>query len=286
MHAGSLLTALASYLDAHRQGGTWHLRIDDLDTPRVKTGAVDDIFRQLERLGLIWDGPVHHQQGRHERYSEGVRALGGLGLLYACDCARRERRTPKGNLSLGCPGKCFERKVEFVAGKTALRIRVPDRILEMEDRVKGFHTQRIALETGDFVIYRKDKIHAYPLATVLDDEDMGITHIVRGEDLIEATPAQNFLRNVLSLTIPSYAHTPLMVDNSGCKLSKSAPLEEINRRSPAQMLSYLLTCLRHPPPDELRGARTPEQLAWATEHWEMDRLKGIGSILTETQMET
>lgn len=278
LHLGSLLTALASYLDAKSQGGLWRLRIDDLDAPRTKPGARDTILRQLERLELFWDGPVMDQQGRLEIYSEGIRTLQRLGLLYACDCSRRDRGAGE-DLSLSlCPGKCLDRNIPFVSGKTALRIRVPQRIFEIDDRIKGLYRQSLAHETGDFVIFRKDQTHTYHLATVLDDEALGITHVIRGEDLMAATPAQNFLKEIFCFKIPLYAHTPLMLDPTGRKLSKSGLSPAETDDTPKRLLWRLLDYLNHRPPVALQQAPPQELLDWARSNWQLEKLRGIGTI--------
>jgi len=222
LHFGSLVAAVASYVDAKAHGGKWILRIEDLDIQREVPGAADGLMRTLEGFGFAWDGQVVRQSLRTEAYAEAVKELKQLGLVYPCACSRREiaeiaRSGTEGPIY---PGTC---RAGLPAGRRtgSLRIRVEGSVFSLNDRIQGWLEQDIGREIGDFVIRRADGIHAYQLAVVIDDAWQGITHIVRGADLAQSTPRQIFLQHCLALPTPSYAHIPLAVDRNGHKLSKS-----------------------------------------------------------------
>ncbi|GAB6048102.1 tRNA glutamyl-Q(34) synthetase GluQRS [Methyloparacoccus murrellii] len=274
LHLGSLLTALASYLDARAQGGEWRLRIDDLDPYRTRPGAVDRILASLEALGLHWDGAPLYQSRRLERYREALERLQAGGWLYACRCSRRE-------LSGIYPGTCRQRPAAGGTGPQALRLMVPDASYAFEDHVQGRVRQSLAREVGDFVLFRRDGAFAYHLATVVDDAEQGVTTILRGQDLLAATPRQICLQQLLDLPTPDYVHTPLLVDAEGRKLSKRRLSPEAETRRPGRLLAHLLTWLRQPLPAGLLAAPPGEILAWAVANWRLERLRGIGPIVVD-----
>jgi glutamyl-Q tRNA(Asp) synthetase len=228
LHAGSAAAALAGYLDARAHGGRWLLRIEDVDTPRTMAGAADCIQDQLHFLGLEWDGPVVLQSTRFGRYQEAFQGLTAAGRLFGCACSRREiadslsvlRGGPTaGNSALVYPGTCRN----GIAGNRAARawrFRVDETAVEFEDRWLGPQRQRPARDVGDFVVKRADGIWAYQLAVVVDDADAGVTHVVRGRDILESTGRQILLQRALGYPTPRYLHLPLAVGEDGGKLSK------------------------------------------------------------------
>lgn len=238
LHFGSLVAALASWLDARATGSRWLVRIEDLDQPRVQHGAADEILRTLDRLGLYWDGEVIFQSGRTALYEQ---ALAHLRDTYLCSCSRREIADSAVSLAADgaqvYPGTC---RAGIPAGKTAraLRIRVAGTVT-LRDRVQGELTQDLEREVGDFVLRRADGQFAYQLAVVVDDADQGVTDVVRGADLLESTPRQIYLQRLLGFPIPRYLHVPVAVDAQGAKLSKQTDARGIDRNDLQRALRFL-----------------------------------------------
>lgn len=266
LHFGSLMAALASYLDARAAGGRWLLRMEDLDPPREMPGAQEAIVRALEAYGFEWDGPMARQSERLDTYNAAIDKLWADGHVYACTCSRKQLEPFAGLY----PGFCRE------AGRdvhdAAIRLRVPDRVYAFTDRVQGEFSQPLGREVGDFVIRRRDGLIAYQLAVVLDDAWQGVTHVVRGADLLDSTPRQLYLQELLGLPQPHYLHVPLIIQPDGHKLGKryrSPPLE------PAEATPMLLRALRalgQPTPKPLADALPREVLEWAIGHWDADRI--------------
>jgi glutamyl-Q tRNA(Asp) synthetase len=238
LHFGSLVAALASWLDARAAGGRWLVRIEDLDQPRVQPGAADDILRTLERLGLYWDGDVVFQSRRTSLYEQ---ALSRLRETYLCGCSRREIADSAVNLAADgaqvYPGTC---RAGLPAGRNAraLRIRVAGTVT-FRDRVQGTLDQDLEREVGDFVLRRADGQFAYQLAVVIDDAAQGITDVVRGADLLESTARQIYLQRLLALPSPRYLHVPVAVDANGDKLSKHTGARAIDQSDLQRALRFL-----------------------------------------------
>lgn len=221
LHFGSVVAALGSWLDARAHGGEWHLRIDDLDPPRLVAGAADSIVRTLERLGLTWDGPIVHQSERTEAYADAVSRLARRAHVYRCTCTRRkilEAGLP-GNEGPRYPGTCRERP-DIYPGPGVWRIDVRDVVVAFEDLLQGPVTQALETAVGDFVLRRSDGIHGYHLACVVDDAASGVTLVVRGADLRASTPVQRLLQALLDFPEPAYLHHPLLVHDDGRRLAK------------------------------------------------------------------
>ncbi len=205
LHFGSLVSALASWLDARAHGGAWLVRIEDIDGPRTVPGAAEDILSTLERFGMRADEPPVWQSHRFARYQEALEQLQADGLVYACGCTRKEiadslLHAHARNTTLAYPGTCRN----GLNGKPARawRLRVPDgdaAVITFEDRWQGSQTQNLATEVGDFVLRRADDQWAYQLAVVVDDADAGITHVVRGADLMDSTARQIYLQRCLGV---------------------------------------------------------------------------------------
>ncbi|NUU01927.1 tRNA glutamyl-Q(34) synthetase GluQRS [Herbaspirillum robiniae] len=244
LHAGSLVAALASYLDARVHGGRWLLRIEDIDETRTVPGAADAIVAALAALDMRSDGPVLVQSQRKHRYQAARDRLGALA--YPCGCSRKEIADSRvGTASDGAaiyPGTC---RHGLAPGKVArtLRMQVPDagsegELVCFDDRWLGPRSQHLAAEAGDFVLQRADGFWAYQLAVVVDDADQGVTDIVRGADLLDSTARQIYLQRQLGYATPRYLHVPLLTNAAGEKFSKqngaqaldlSQPLEELRR---------------------------------------------------------
>jgi glutamyl-Q tRNA(Asp) synthetase len=244
LHFGSLVAALASWLDARAAGGRWLVRMEDLDGPRVQPGAADEILRALERLALGWDGEVIYQSRRTARYEETLREL--RPHAYWCGCTRREiADSALGLASDGAqiyPGTC---RGGLPAGKTprALRVRVDDSSIAFVDRVQGRREQVLGRDVGDFVLYRADGQFAYQLAVVVDDADQHVTHVVRGADLLGSTARQIFLQRLLGYATPHYLHVPVALTEAGEKLSKQTGAQALDLSEPEREIARALAFL-------------------------------------------
>jgi len=244
LHFGSLVAALASWLDARAANGRWLVRMEDLDRPRVQPGAADEILRALERLGLDWDGEVTYQSGRTAAYREALERLSAH--TYWCGCTRREiADSSLGLASDGAaiyPGTC-RRGLPPGKSPRALRLRVDASQIAFVDRVQGRREQVLSRDVGDFVLYRADGQFAYQLAVIVDDAAQGVTDVVRGADLIDSTARQIFLQRLLGLPTPHYLHVPVAVNAAGEKLSKQSGAEPLDLSRPEQALRRALAFL-------------------------------------------
>ena len=273
LHIGSLLTALASYADARAHGGRWLVRMEDLDPPREMAGAADDILRTLEAFGFEWDGGVAYQSRRYDLYHEALGRLKAKGLVYPCDCSRKDwqavaRAGADGFVYNGC---CAGLDPQRALHKTpAWRVRVPDEIIGFDDAVVGHYAQNLAHDIGDFVLLRADGFWAYQLAVVADDAAQGITHIVRGQDLLVSTPRQLWLQRALDAPEPHYAHLPLLVNGAGQKWSKQTLAPALDLGAREILLRQVMAYLQLPAAPEV--GRPQDLLAWAVRHWDMAKV--------------
>lgn len=252
LHFGSLVCAIASYLDAKRHGGKWLLRIEDIDPPREQPGAADAIKRTLEAHGLYWDDEVRYQSQRSDAYWDCLNKLKTLGLVYACNCTRAKLAPLNGRYDGFCrhhPPAADE--------PCALRVKVTDlpaefrhirNTIEFIDRIQGTQQEDIAQVSGDFVIHRKDGFFAYQLAVVIDDIDQGVTDIVRGDDLLDTTARQIFLYHILGKKPPRYAHIPVVKDEHGNKLSKQNHAPAVDGQQARSNVYNALSLLGYSPP--------------------------------------
>ncbi|MDF1630444.1 MAG: tRNA glutamyl-Q(34) synthetase GluQRS [Alcanivoracaceae bacterium] len=215
LHLGSLVMALASWLDARRQQGEWLVRIDDIDPPRETPGAADTILRQLEAFALYWDGPVHYQSQHHEAYRAAVQQLLLQGDAFYCRLSRKDLAALN-NLH---PGKHL---AVSSSRDASVRLSIPAEPLCFDDRFQGRQCFRLDQQEGAFVIRRRDGLFAYQLACAVDDADMAVTDVIRGMDLLESTPRQMHVLNCLQQPAPRYGHLPVVLDKNGDKLSKSS----------------------------------------------------------------
>lgn len=248
LHAGSLVVALASYLDAKATHGQWLVRIEDIDTPRTVAGADQIILQQLTALGMAWDGDIWYQSQRLDAYEAAFAKLQAKALVYPCACTRREiadsvialhGKLPDGERPY--PGTC---RHGIKPGRSAKswRFQVPSGTVSFTDRWCGTQSQDVEHQVGDFVIRRADGIWAYQLAVVIDDAEQGVTDIVRGQDLLSSTARQHLLAKALDISPPSVMHIPLVVDDRGLKLSKQNGAPAINSSEP---LKTLLSAWKH-----------------------------------------
>jgi glutamyl-Q tRNA(Asp) synthetase len=276
LHFGSLVAATASYLQALTNRGQWLLRIEDLDPPREVPGATERIISSLEAHAFHWDGPVHWQSSCLDEYHAVAERLLSDGFAYRCTCSREDiRRSAKTTGPTGpvYPGTC--RNLDHAAAAQtpdALRLRTDHSIVTFTDVLQGQVRCDVAESIGDFVIRRKDGLIAYNLAAVIDDAREGITEVVRGYDLLDITPAQIELQQVLGLPTPTYMHVPVVINERGQKLSKQTGAMPIKDQQPGANLIAALEFLQQNPPAELAGATTDTIWAWATAHWRPENL--------------
>lgn len=281
LHIGSLLTALASYADARANRGKWLVRMEDLDPPREMPGAAAHILNTLEAFGFEWDGEVVWQSRRHSLYRDALGRLKEKGLLYPCYCSRKDWQAAAAQGADGFVynGRCRRPEDRPHTDKPpAWRIRVNDETIGFDDGIVGHYAQNLARDIGDFVLLRADGFWAYQLAVVADDADQGITHIVRGQDLLVSTPRQIYLQRCLGFVTPHYAHLPLLVNKHGQKWSKQTLAPALDENHKEQLLRQVLQYLNLPPAPEV--SRPQALLSWAIEHWQPHKIP-IHDIVTE-----
>lgn len=266
LHFGSLVSALASYLDARSQQGTWFVRIDDIDPPREVPGATDLILQQLESHGLLWDREVIRQSERSAFYDEALRDLRRRNLLFACDCNRKRLAKLQGVYD----GYCRHRDLSFAADQIAWRVCVPETLppIRFLDLFQGEQCFQLPRDSGDFVLRRKDGLYAYQLATACDEIALGITHIIRGADLLDSTPRQHYLVDLLGGQPPQYGHIPAAIAANGQKLSKQNHAPAIESRHAGHNLHQALAWLGLSPPPDAQHAPVSTLIEWAATHWD------------------
>jgi glutamyl-Q tRNA(Asp) synthetase len=273
LHIGSVTAALASFLDARASGGAWLVRMEDLDPPREVAGAADDILRTLERLGLHWDESVVYQSQRIPAYQAALDSLRTAGVIYGCRCSRQDL--------VGAdiyPGACRSLNLSH-DGPVALRCAVPAQPFQFSDRLQGPYAQNLARDVGDFILRRRDGYFAYQLAVVVDDSWQHITDVVRGIDLLDSTPRQLYLQHQLGLTVPRYAHIPVITNMAGQKLGKQQLATAVDGSQASAVLLTALTYLQQEPDPRLAGETVENLLAWAIDNWTPARLCGVKSIV-------
>lgn len=272
LHLGSLVAALASYLHAHVHNGQWLVRMEDLDPPREQPGAAAAILRSLETHGLHWHGSVLYQSARLPAYAEALEQLQSADLIYACDCTRQDLQAMGGIYN----GRCRQRPVD-TNKPYALRLKLydtpqfPATQLRFTDLLQGEQVQDLRRDTGDPIVKRKDGLFAYQLAVVADDIAQGVTHVIRGMDLLEVTARQMVLFQLLGCQAPEFGHVPLVLNDSGQKLSKQNLAPALDSAHAANNLWQALVFLGQNPPTDLGSVNgtggVDEILAWARSHW-------------------
>ncbi|MDX1803998.1 MAG: tRNA glutamyl-Q(34) synthetase GluQRS [Alcanivorax sp.] len=260
LHFGSLVAALASWLEARAAGGEWLVRVDDLDPPREVPGAADTILAQLEQFGLAWDGAVRYQSQRHDAYQAAVEKLLEQQQAFHCTLTRKQLAARDHNH----PGISAAVNARDNA---SVRLAVPDRELCYDDGIQGRVCNNLHRDGGAFVIRRRDGLFGYQLSCALDDADDGITHVLRGADLIDSTLRQRWLLECLGRPAPQYAHLPVVTDGRDTKLSKSAGSDALDPQRASQLLTAALHCMGLQPPADLQGAPPATLLAWGKSHY-------------------
>ncbi|MFM7024670.1 MAG: tRNA glutamyl-Q(34) synthetase GluQRS [Limnohabitans sp.] len=272
LHAGSLVAALASWLDARAQGGRWLVRIEDVDTPRCVRGADGHILDQLQRCGMVSDGEVLWQSRRTDVYQQALEGLVARSLAYPCGCSRKDIEAAQAGPTVrhraqvypgtcrqglnGKPARAWRLNVQAVRSACGLPA-----LTRWSDRRLGPQSQDVLQEVGDFVLRRADGLWAYQLAVVVDDAAQGITDVVRGEDLADNTARQIVLQHALNLPVLRYLHTPLVLGPNGEKLSKQNGAEPLDLSDPLAALNTAALALGLPPADKSTAPDTALQ-AW------------------------
>ena len=282
LHFGSLVAAVGSYLEAHAHKGEWLVRIEDVDAPRCRPEHEDAILRTLDCYGFRFDDNIIRQRERTAIYQKALNRLFHDATVFGCACTRKEI----GDSMLGTdgapvyPGTC---RAGLPDGREARawRIRVSEQIIGFDDAVQGRVKQNLATEVGDFVLLRADGLFAYQLAVVADDAEQGITHVVRGADLLDSTPRQIFLQQGLGVPTPQYAHLPVAVNAAGEKLSKQTLAAPLDDEKPVPALWQTLAFLGQNPPLELAQASLQEFWEWATIHWSLKHVPQTRTIAIE-----
>lgn len=273
LHFGSLVTATASFLDARSHGGKWLVRMEDLDKPREVAGAAKDILDTLESFGFYWDDDVQFQSQRTAFYQNTLEKLQSLTLAYPCGCSRREINA---SATFGIDGPVYPGfcRQGLTAGKQARtwRLRVHEHLISFQDLIQGEQSQVLSRQVGDFVIRRADGLFAYQLAVVVDDALQGVTHIVRGADLLASTPRQLYLQQLLGFKMPTYAHIPIATNLQGEKLSKQTRAQPVKHRDSGIVLCRVLQFLGLQPPIELAQTSLDELWQWAIQHWQVEQV--------------
>lgn len=287
LHAGSLLAALASWLDARAHGGQWRVRIEDVDTPRCVPGADQAMLQQLSACGLRPDGPVLWQSQRGEAYAAALQSLIDQGFAYPCGCSRKDIEAAQAQALLKhqaavYPGTCRAGLHGQAARAWRLNVQAVQSALGLPalthwtDHRLGPQQQNVCQEVGDFVLRRADGLWAYQLAVVVDDAAQGITHVVRGQDLADNTARQIVLQQALGLTLPQYRHTPLVLGPNGEKLSKQNGAQALDLHRPLLALNAAAQALGLPPWPE----GTP--LAQALTQWTALHAQVVGATTVGT----
>jgi len=281
LHAGSLLTAVASFLHARQAGGEWLVRIEDIDPPREVPGAADEILRTLEAFDLHWDRSVLRQSTRVDAYAAACRDLVEQGLAFRCRCSRSRLRAfaDAHEGPVGYPGTC--RALRVSDDDSAVRMRVDEPWAPFDDGLQGRFEPQPVPGFGDYVIWRRDGLPAYHLAVVLDDAHQGVTTIVRGRDLLDCVPAQRHLQRALGVPEPVYLHVPVLTGPTGQKLSKQTGARPVDARDRSRACVATLRRLGAEPPRELEGAKPEELWDWAIAHWRIETLRGIAEVPCE-----
>ncbi|MFM2320120.1 MAG: tRNA glutamyl-Q(34) synthetase GluQRS [Pseudomonadota bacterium] len=273
LHFGSLLAATASYLQARSQQGQWLLRIEDLDQAREQTGAADAIIQTLRLYGFEWDQSIIYQSQRLAAYADALQRL--KSLTYPCHCSRKQLQAiaNHGEFGLIYPQTCRDKNLPL-SHSTAIRIKTLDQLICFNDQIQGRYCQNLAKELGDFVIRRADQTFTYQLAVVVDDAWQGITEIVRGSDLLDNTPRQLYLQQLLGYSRPSYAHIPIAINRLGQKLSKQTLAPALTTQAHELLVNLVnaLKCLGQNPPEPKSFSNLNAYWDWAIAHWDLNKI--------------
>lgn len=268
VHIGTLIAAVGSYLQAKKNSGKWLIRIEDVDTTRTVDGSDKEILDTLEAFGFEWDEDIIYQSQQSEHYQQALGQLIAQSLVFPCTCSRKQLAESSSDIY---PGTCRTKTLPE-PNEHALRLLTNDITIEFNDIVMGKQSQNIKHKCGDFVINRRDNLFAYQLAVVVDDARQNITEIVRGSDLLDSTPRQIYLQQLLGYTTPGYCHLPLAVDNNGNKISKSEGGANVEIKHKEKLLCKALTFLGQNPPADLSDSGINDIWRWSIENWDINQV--------------
>ncbi len=270
LHFGSLVAAIASYMIAKSQAGQWLVRIEDLDPPREVEGAAKQILTSLEAFGLYWDGEVVYQSKRQALYQQKLMEFKEQKIVYFCTCSRKDvENRNKGVYDGHCRNKLKIDKGELFA----VRIKFAKGFESFTDQIQGECRFNTAADQQDFIIKRRDGLFAYQLAVVCDDIEQGVNHVVRGLDIIDSTPRQNFLYHCWSKPEPLYYHIPLVLDEGGRKLSKSSGALALDQTDKTRLLLKAFEHLGQKTDSQMLDAKPEELVSYYTQHWQTSLIK-------------
>jgi len=270
LHFGSLVAAVASYMIAKSNGGRWLVRMEDLDPPREVAGAAQQILISLESYGLYWDGEVVYQSQRQSLYQQKLEELIQQKIVYYCSCSRRaiENRN-----QAVYDGHCRDQFVFDKQRSPAIRIMFADGFESFEDQICGHCEFSSQADKQDFIIKRRDGLFAYQLAVVCDDIEQGVDHLVRGMDIVDSTPRQNYLYHCFVKAPPIYYHIPLVLDSAGRKLCKSSGAPRLNEYNKTERLLKAFSHLGQKVDAGMNDADSEELIAYFEKHWQTELIK-------------
>ena len=285
LHFGSLVAAVASFCEAkakhQNQESKWLVRMEDLDKPREVKGAAATILHQLEAFGFEWDETVVYQSQRSELYADALEQLKRKQLIYPCTCTRKE--IADSSTSFGIDGHIYPKTCLHHPIKpntpAAWRIKSDNAKISFHDDIQQLIQQNINQDVGDFILKRADGLFAYQLAVVVDDATHGITHIVRGADLLDSTPRQIYLQQLLDFSTPQYAHIPVAANANSEKLSKQTLAKPIEISTASQQLYEALCFLGQQPPVDISTAPLNTIWQWALAHWSISAVAQTRQII-------
>jgi len=266
VHFGTLIAAVASYLQAKKNKGKWLIRMEDVDTTRKVSGADKDILNTLETFGFEWDGDVLYQSNQTQYYEQALSHLITKSSVFPCLCTRKQLAKTDDSIY---PGTCRDHPLTE-ENKDALRVLTKNFVITFDDIVMNKQSQNIQTECGDFIIKRRDGLFAYQLAVVVDDALQGITEIVRGADLLDSTPRQIYLQQLLGYKTPDYCHLPLAIDTGGNKISKSEGAAKVDIKNRERLICNALIFLGQTPPTDLSDSSVGDIWQWATVNWDIN----------------
>jgi len=273
LHLGSIMTAIVSYCDAKHNKGQWLVRIEDLDPPREISGASAEIINSLNLCGFEFNQDVIYQSqiDQQKSYTKAITVLEELSLVYYCSCSRQDLKKTS-TQSHAC-----RNNLQLPEPNYSSKIKVADKSISFNDNIQGHYQKNLLSSCGDFVIKRKDGLIAYQLAVVVDDFKQGITHIVRGIDLLDSTPWQIYLNSLLGYSQPQYSHLPILVNSQGQKLSKQTFAKEIDLNNPLKELLKAYGYLNQTPFQQ--KPKTIDQFwQYAISNWNINKIVNMGSI--------
>lgn len=280
LHFGSLIAAVASYCEARAHHGKWLVRMEDLDKPREIKGAANDILQTLDAFGFEWDGEIVYQSQRSDIYANALESLKSKQLVYPCTCTRKEIADTHSTVGIDgviYPGTCLKQSIKENV-PVAWRIKTNAAKISFNDAIQGNISQNLDTDVGDFILRRADGFFAYQLAVVADDAAQGVSHIVRGADLLDSTPRQIYLQQQLGYPTPQYAHVPVAANPRGEKLSKQTLAPALDKQQTASQLWQALSFLGQEPPLELQQHSLKAVWSWAQSNWSINKVPRQRSI--------